>query len=45
MKKRFILLGLLGVLVLTITGCSNPKRDAVDTNIQEQMETGTLDRS
>lgn len=45
MKKRFILIGLTGILALALVGCSNPKRDAVDTNIQEQMEAGTLDRS
>lgn len=45
MKKRVILLGMAVVLMFALTACSNPKRDAVDTNIQEQMENGTLDRS
>ncbi len=45
MKKRWILLGMVGLLLLGVVGCSNPKRDALDTNIQEQMQEGTLDRS
>lgn len=44
-KKRIILLGILTILLIALAGCSNPKRDARDTNIQEQMENGTLDRN
>lgn len=45
MKKRIFLLVLMGVMMLSMVGCSNPKRDAKDTDIQQQMEQGTLDRS
>lgn len=45
MKKRVIVLGLAVVLICALTACSDPKSDAIDTNIQEQMENGTLDRS
>lgn len=41
-KKRLILLGLAMVFLLAVAGCSNPKRDAKDTDIQVQMERGTL---
>lgn len=44
-KKKWMIIGMTGVLLLTLAACSNPKRDAIDTNIQEQMEQGTLDRS
>lgn len=45
MKKRLFLFGIVGVLLLGITGCSDPKADAKDTNIRQQMEEGTLDRT
>lgn len=45
MRKRILLFGLLLVVLSVSVGCSNPKRDAKDTNIQEQMESGTLDRT
>lgn len=45
MRKRVVILGMLTILLVTLAGCSNPKRDALPTNIQEQMEEGTLDRS
>lgn len=44
-KKRILFLVLMGVMMLSMVGCSNPKRDAKDTNIQQQMDQGTLDRS
>lgn len=44
-KKRIILLGMLTILLIALAGCSNPKKNARDTNIQEQMENGTLDRN
>ncbi len=45
MKKRLVLFGCMGMLLLALAGCSNPKRDAVDTHVQLEMENGTLDRS
>lgn len=45
MRKRMILMGMLAVLLIALAGCSDPKRNARDTNIQEQMENGTLDKS
>lgn len=45
MRKRIILLGVLLVMAAMLAGCSNPKRDAVDTHIWEQIQTGTLDCS
>lgn len=42
MKKRIIILGMLILLLAALAGCSNPKRDALPTNIQEQMREGTL---
>lgn len=45
MKKRLLLFGMAAILLLGITGCSDPKADAKDTNIRQQMEEGTLDRT
>ena len=41
-KKRILAVGLVMLLLLAFTGCSDPKRNAVDTNIQTQMRQGTL---
>lgn len=45
MKKRVVFVVLAVALILSLAGCSNPKWDAKDTNIQQQMENGTLDIS
>lgn len=42
MKKKTVCVGLMVILILSLAGCSNPKRNAKDTNIQQQMENGTL---
>lgn len=40
--KRILMIGLVVLMLTGLTACSNPKRDAKDTNIQQQMEDGTL---
>ncbi len=45
LKKRVVCVVLAVALILSLAGCSNPKRDAKDTNIHQQMENGTLDIS
>ncbi len=40
--KRILVIGLAALMLIGLTACSDPKRDAKDTNIQEQMENGTL---
>lgn len=40
--KRILVIGLASLMLLGLTACSDPKHDAQDTNIQEQMENGTL---
>lgn len=40
--KRVLLIVLAVLMLIGLTACSNPKRDAKDTNIQQQMENGTL---
>jgi hypothetical protein len=42
MKKRVAVVLLFGLIMLGITGCSNPKGDAVPTDIQTEMQNGTL---
>lgn len=45
MKKKIVCVVFAAVLTLALAGCSDPKRDAKDTNIHQQMENGILDIS
>ncbi|MDD6266350.1 MAG: hypothetical protein PUA92_00485 [Clostridium sp.] len=40
--KLILVIGLAVLMLAGLTACSDPKHDAKDTNVQEQMENGTL---
>ena len=42
MKKRIIAILLVGLLLFCLSACSNPKEEAVPTNILEQMNNGEI---
>jgi outer membrane murein-binding lipoprotein Lpp len=42
MKKKVVAAVLIGLIILCMVGCSNPKRDALPTDIQTEMQNGTL---
>lgn len=42
MRKRIGIIVMLCIMACLYAGCSDPKRDAVDTNILQQISEGTL---